>query len=144
MELIIDTNILVGQLLREKGQKLLANNKFVLFISQKVLEESTYEINKRLLIMFDKGHISLRDLEIRHRKALLIFNEITTSVPMESYLCFEEEAKTRIHKDLDDWQTVALALYLELPIWTEDKDFFGCGIATWSTDTLIKYLKIIY
>jgi len=143
MKLIIDTNVLVGQLLREKGQKLLASDNFVLFISNKVFDECVYEINKRLRVMFDKGHITMENLEIRHRTALLIFNEVTTVVPVDSYLCYEEEAKTRMHKDLDDWETVALALYLELQIWTEDKDFFGCGIATWSTDTLIKYHKII-
>jgi hypothetical protein len=27
-----------------------------------------------------------------------------------------------------------------LPIWTEDTDFFGCGVATWTTDRVELYL----
>ncbi|WP_373478514.1 PIN domain-containing protein, partial [Geminocystis sp.] len=31
-------------------------------------------------------------------------------------------------------------LSLSASIWTQDQDFFGCGIAIWTTDTLISYL----
>ena len=33
-----------------------------------------------------------------------------------------------------DWPIVAVALLLDFPIWTEDQDFFGAGVATWTTD----------
>ena len=29
---------------------------------------------------------------------------------------------------------LASALVLGYPMWTEDTDFFGCGVATWTTD----------
>jgi len=29
---------------------------------------------------------------------------------------------------------------LQSPIWTEDQDFFGTGIATWTTDRVHLYL----
>ena len=32
------------------------------------------------------------------------------------------------------------SLLLALPIWTEDQDFFGSGIATWTTDRVELYL----
>ena len=51
-----------------------------------------------------------------------------------------EEALTRI-RDPNDWQALALALQLECAIWTEDQDFFGTGIATWTTNTVEIYLK---
>lgn len=35
---------------------------------------------------------------------------------------------------------VALALALEAPVWTEDSDFFGSGVATWTTETVEIYL----
>jgi len=48
------------------------------------------------------------------------------------YQSFEAVARARIApRDLHDWPVVALALALNLPIWTEDQDFFGSGIATW-------------
>ncbi len=34
----------------------------------------------------------------------------------------------------DDWPVLAAALALDCPIWTEDTDFFGYGVATWTTD----------
>jgi PIN domain len=31
---------------------------------------------------------------------------------------------------------------LDLPIWTEDQDLFGSGVATWTTDRVEVYLKV--
>ena len=35
----------------------------------------------------------------------------------------------------------ALALAIEAAIWTLDNDFLGCGVATWTTDTLLIHLS---
>jgi predicted nucleic acid-binding protein len=37
-------------------------------------------------------------------------------------------------RDEDDWPVLAAALALDGPIWTEDTDFFRCGVASWATD----------
>jgi predicted nucleic acid-binding protein len=53
----------------------------------------------------------------------------------------ECKAKARISsRDVNDWPAVAAALLLDCPIWTEDKDFFGAGVATWTTATVELYL----
>jgi predicted nucleic acid-binding protein len=52
----------------------------------------------------------------------------------------KEEALARI-RDKDDWHALARALQLECAIWTEDQDFFGTGIATWTTSTMERYLE---
>ena len=67
-------------------------------------------------------------------------------VEEETYSSFEAAARERIQRrDEDDWPILATALALGCPIWTEDTDFFGCGVATWTTDRvelyLAKYLK---
>lgn len=36
-------------------------------------------------------------------------------------------------RDPDDWPILACALLLNCPIWTEDRDFFGTGVAIWTT-----------
>jgi predicted nucleic acid-binding protein len=52
------------------------------------------------------------------------------------------EAHARIdRRDENDWPAVAAALLLNCPIWTEDQDFFGAGVATWTTATVEIYLK---
>lgn len=54
----------------------------------------------------------------------------------------EYEARRRIgFRDVEDWPVVALALALEAPVWTEDSDFFGSGVATWTTETVEIYLS---
>ncbi len=54
----------------------------------------------------------------------------------------EQEARARIAlRDERDWPAVAAALLLACPIWTEDQDFFGAGVATWTTATVGIYLK---
>jgi predicted nucleic acid-binding protein len=47
------------------------------------------------------------------------------------YLDFEQLARERIAaRDIDDWPIVATALMLQIPVWTEDQDFFGSGLST--------------
>jgi predicted nucleic acid-binding protein len=36
-------------------------------------------------------------------------------------------------RDPRDWPVLACALLLDCPVWTEDRDFFGTGVATWTT-----------
>ena len=54
----------------------------------------------------------------------------------------ETEAKARIcSRDVNDWPGVAAAMVLGCPIWTEDQDFLGAGVATWTTATVEIYLS---
>ena len=58
------------------------------------------------------------------------------------YVHCEEDARARmVGRDEDDWPVAAVALALDCPIWTEDRDFFGTGIATWTTDRVELYLE---
>ncbi len=53
----------------------------------------------------------------------------------------EQEARRRIAaRDVEDWPVVALAIATGAPVWTEDADFFGSGVATWATRTVEIYL----
>jgi predicted nucleic acid-binding protein len=68
--------------------------------------------------------------------------QIVERVDRSLYEEYETEARSRIDlRDPDDWPVVASALLLDLPIWTEDQDFFGSGVATWTTDRVELYLK---
>lgn len=59
----------------------------------------------------------------------------------EELALVQEQAQARIsQRDPRDWPAVAAALLLDCPIWTEDRDFFGAGVATWTTDTVELYL----
>jgi PIN domain len=55
----------------------------------------------------------------------------------------EHEAFARermLSRDVRDWPIVATSLLLDCPVWTEDQDFFGSGVATRTTNNVELYL----
>jgi predicted nucleic acid-binding protein len=67
---------------------------------------------------------------------------IVETIDRSVYEVHEDPARARISaRDPSDWPIVATALLLNAPIWTEDRDFFGAGIATWTTDRVEIYLR---
>ena len=61
--------------------------------------------------------------------------------PIIEYAIAEQEAKQRLEgRDPNDWDVLALALQMNAPLWTEDQDFFGVGIATWSSRLVERFL----
>jgi predicted nucleic acid-binding protein len=68
-------------------------------------------------------------------------SELVRIVEIDDYAPMEAIARQRLaRRDEDDWPILAAALALSCPIWTEDTDFFGCGVATWTTDRVELYL----
>ena len=67
---------------------------------------------------------------------------IVQSVDYGIYKAEEAAAKDRMSsRDIEDWPIVATSLLLDCPIWTEDQDFFGSGIATWTTANVELFLQ---
>ena len=79
--------------------------------------------------------------------ALSVFDQVSTIVEPVDVSLYEEceqAARQRMqHRDVDDWPIAAVALLLQLPIWTEDQDFFGSGIPVWTTDRVEIFLNAI-
>jgi predicted nucleic acid-binding protein len=46
MRLVVDTNILVGELLRQRGRDLIISERLELFLAQKMKSEVEYELRK--------------------------------------------------------------------------------------------------
>jgi hypothetical protein len=125
--------------------------------TKKAWDETTYELNKRIETMIQKADatdMSSYGISHAHQEAVfsqkvgqdLLRNAIALAeakvsiIPHEFYAPYETVARNRIPRDPNDWFTVALALAVEGDIWTLDNDFLGCGIATWTTDTLLTHL----
>lgn len=52
------------------------------------------------------------------------------------------QAEQRIAaRDPDDWPTVALALKLDLPVWSQDKDLADAGLQVFTTGDLLDALQ---
>lgn len=66
---------------------------------------------------------------------------LVESVGLDFYKAHQKEAQERLAKrDPDDWPILAVALATGCPIWTEDADFFGCGVPTWTSDRIRMFL----
>ena len=137
MRLVVDTNILVAELLRIRGVDLINSQSLELFLAEKMKNEAQYELQKRVSIRVNKGNLTSEQGQFQLEVALGLINNRITTVPLSYYQSFEAEARKRIPRDPNDWETVALALTLSAAIWTEDYDFFGCGCPTWTTQTLL-------
>ncbi len=137
MRLVVDTNILVAELVRKRGRALIRSQSLELFLAEKMKNEAEYELEKRISIIAEKANLTQEEKQLELEVALELINNRITTVPLSDYQSFEAEARKRIPRDPNDWETVALALALPAAIWTEDYDFFGCGCPTWTTQTLL-------
>jgi predicted nucleic acid-binding protein len=141
MRLVVDANILVAELIRVRGRKLMARRELELYMAEQAWSETTYELNKRIEKMIDKGVFSQAVGKNLVQDAFALAEAKVTIVPHEVYSDYETVARNRIPRDPNDWFTVALALAIVGDIWTSDHDFLGCGVATWTTDTLLTHLN---
>ena len=129
--LVLDANILVRAVLSMKVRTLLEQSfSNIRFFTPDVCFD---DAEKYLPLIFKK-----RKLPAEPALAVLTgISGIVQTVEADIYGDYREEALQRIAiRDPDDWPIVATALALNCPIWTEDSDFFGSGIATWTTDRI--------
>jgi predicted nucleic acid-binding protein len=66
---------------------------------------------------------------------------IVESIHASLYAKHEMEARLQISAgDESNWPIVGAALLLNCPVWTDDRDFFGSGVATWTTASVEVFL----
>ncbi len=136
LRLVVDANILIGELLRQRGRDLIADFRLDLFATARAWNEMEYELPKRV-------HDYARrrpDLTQTERDLLQSLRDFAFDNVMlieeAEYIEQEAEARARIPDDPDDWSTVALSLTLGVGIWSEDRHFLRYGLPTWWTDPL--------
>lgn len=67
-----------------------------------------------------------------------------TAIERKIYASGMAEASRRIgQRDPDDVPILALALTLHVPLWSNDKDFRGAGVEWYTTERLLRRLRII-
>ena len=133
--LVLDANILIRAVLGTRALSLL--RKYSVQVEFMAPDVAFQEAREYL-----PGILERRQIPAAPAMATLaLLAELVQTVEVEMYSSFETIARQRIdRRDEDDWPVVAFALALGCPIWTEDTDFFGCGVATWTTDRVELYL----
>ncbi len=110
MHVVVDANILVGQLSRDQGRRVLRHPRLQLLITEQVWSEVWHEfprrLQRRVAAQTFSGEAIESTLSVTHQ----IAEEYITRIPPEIYALYEDEARLRIPDDPDDWPTVALAL----------------------------------
>jgi predicted nucleic acid-binding protein len=141
MQLVIDANVLVAELIRARGRWVLNHPALTFYMAQSAWDEAQHEVVKRLATLARRGTLTEPGLtEIVSSTQAAIQSRVNV-LPEPLYHAWEEAARARIPRDPTDWPTVAVALATGADIWTEDNDFFGCGVATWTTAILVAYLR---
>ncbi len=134
--LVLDANILIRCVLGSRARELvLAHLDVVAFFAP----TECFEDARRYLPDL------LRKRGVEPTLALEVLDHLEGIIqPLDEpfYAQARQEALARIEtRDHRDWPVLAAALTLDCPIWTEDQDFFGTGVPTWTTDRVELYLN---
>ncbi len=132
--LILDANILARAVLGVRVRALI--ERYAEDVTFFVPESAIAEAQEHLPAILQKKQLPAdRVLEVlEHLRAFL------QELPLEFYADQEAQARARL-ADPEDWPVLACALILECPIWTEDRDFFGTGVATWTSERVEIFLS---
>lgn len=134
--IVLDANILIRAVLGIRVRELI--EQYGDHTSFFAPDLAFTEAARHLPTIAEKRHVDPAPL----LESLDRLRAVVDSVPIEVIAPLESAAMARIGaRDPMDWPMVAAALTLDCPIWTEDKDFFGAGVATWTSDLVEIYLR---
>lgn len=133
---MLDANILIRAVLGVRVHFLLL--KYAEHAEFAVPDTAFQEARDEILTILEK-----RKMPVAPALAVLdSLANLVLTVEFDRYGIYDSVARARIaRRDEDDWPILAKALALGCPIWTEDTDFFGCGVATWTSDRVEMFLK---
>ena len=127
--LVLDANILVRAVLGKRARSIL--ERYAARARFYAPDMAFADAREHL-----PGILAKRGIDAAPALAVLeALRTIVECLDAEMYAPFERIARQRIEsRDEEDWPVLAAALALDCAIWTEDADFFGTGVATWTTD----------
>jgi predicted nucleic acid-binding protein len=141
MRLVVDTSVLVGELLRASGRARLGDDRLELFLPERMWGECRVELPRRIAAFVRRRGL---DRSIGDELTVACLGAVEANVVILDeaiYAALEDEARARSLRDPADWPVVASALALTADVWTNDNDFLGTGVATWTTESLQRWLE---
>jgi predicted nucleic acid-binding protein len=134
--IVLDANILIRAVLGKRVRELIFTNASeVKFFAPDV----AYADARKYL----PGLLKKRGVDVAAALHVLdCLAAIVQPIDAELYDGMQQQALQRIAaRDADDWPVLACAMTLGCPVWTEDADFFGTGVATWTSDRVALYFS---
>lgn len=134
--IVLDANILIRAVLGQRVRELILENAAsVKFFAPDV---AYADARKHLPALLQKRGVP----STAALKVLDTLETVVRSIDVELYAGMQQQALQRIAaRDADDWPVLACAMTLGCPVWTEDADFFGTGVPTWTTDRIALYFS---
>ena len=132
--IVLDANILIRAVLGKRVRELIIEHaSTVKFFAPDV---AYADARKYLPSLLEKrGMPGAAAMEV-----LDSLTPIVQAIDLDIYQGLMQQALQRIaQRDADDWPILACAMTIGCPVWTEDADFFGTGVATWTTDRIALY-----
>jgi len=139
LTLVVDANILVGRAGNTNGVAFITNPALSLVMTEYAADEARRHLTRRMQERVATTPLSPEDGGVILARTLAIVERVTIRFSLTDYAAYEERARYRV-LDPDDWHTVAVALALDIPIWTNDTHFWGCGVAVWTDASLTRHL----
>ena len=140
MRLVVDTSVLVGELLRRSGRERVGDDRLELFLPEQTWSEVQIQLPRRIAAFVRRRRLEPAIGEELSRLCLDAVDANVVILDEAIYSALEDEARARSRRDPDDWPVVASVLAVSADIWTNDNDFLGTGVATWTTDSLQAWL----
>ncbi len=140
MRLVVDTSVLVGELLRAKGRERLGDGGLELFLPERMRGEMRVELPRRIGAFVRHRQLAVSVGERLAARCLEAVEANLVVIDEAVYSALEDEARARSLRDPQDWPVVASAIALSAGVWTNDNDFLGTGVPTWTTGTLQGWL----
>jgi predicted nucleic acid-binding protein len=141
--IVLDANILIRAVLGARTHDLM--ERYIGRVSFVAPGLAFAEAEKHIPAIHAQRSASEAILERRLKNAEILFSRLrewVTIIPEDQLFIFRDAAIERLRKrDPNDWHILAASLAVNCPIWTEDLDFFGTGVPTWTTDRVEIYLR---
>jgi predicted nucleic acid-binding protein len=134
--LVVDANVLVRAVLGKRVRSVIEAyaGRVSFFVPEAAYSEAEEHVAALVIKRGGDPGKALAFLRSLARVVELIGSEV--------YGEFEAEARQRLgQRDPEDWPILASALAIGCPIWTEDTDFFGCGVPTWTSSRVEMFLR---
>ncbi len=129
--IVADANVILSAIIGKAALRVFADSPVDVATAEPILAE----VREHLPALAVRRRIAPEALEGQLRLLpLRVYRE-------ESYRDRVPEATKRIGgRDPDDIGLLALALHLDVPVWTNDDDFLNTGVARFTTAELLRHL----
>jgi predicted nucleic acid-binding protein len=135
VKLATDANVLLSALIGGRAKLVLNHAQ----IGEIFTTENTFaEVEEYSLVLAKKKRLP-SDIVLLSLAALPV-----TIIGRSQYAKRMSEAARRIEaRDPDDVDLLALALHLKIPAWSNDRDFEGLNVDLFTTERLLRHLRMI-